>query len=454
VGGKIKFYPSAKLKEYFKKCFGIYRYFYNKTAKYHNSHYDDKLKEISELKNNGTCCYFNGTYCKKSICDDEIYFCDKHKGQTLKFGTNTSFIDARNKLLTPNKLLKEDEKWQSEVPYDLRQYAVKDACDALKTCLTNKTKKNIKNFKLGYKDKKNINQMFKITNDFIKLDKQTMFGYDFVMRDKMKKWINKKIKNLNSKVTIKKEGEAYYICGNFDVDYKIPQTRVMNSVSIDPGVRTFLTLYSSDGLVGKIGDGTIEKLSSIGEKIDKMTSIISKKERTSKTRRNMKKRCGVLRTKIHNIVMDLHWKAINFLCLNFRTIIIPNFETSKKVRKTVKCVRKITNDTVRNMLSLSHGKFLERLEYYAVKSDTQLIITDEEYTSKTCGKCGKLDKNLGGKKMYACDKCGYKCDRDINGARNINIKLLASCENKGLDSSPKNVISMKSHKKSGADYDA
>ena len=295
--------------------------------------------------------------------------------------------------------------------------------------------------------------MFKITNDFIKLDKQTMFGkYKFSMRDKMKRWIDKKIKTLNSTVTITKEGESYYICGSFDVDYKQLQTRVMNSVSLDPGVRTFMTLYSSDGLVGKIGDGIIDKLSVIGKKIDRMTSIITKKEENSKTRRNMKRRCCGLRTKIRNIVTDLHWKTINFLCLNFRTIIMPNFETSKKVQKSAKCVRQITNVTVRNMLSLSHGKFLERLKYYAEKSNTQLIITNEEYTSKTCGKCGEIDKKLGGKKMYICEKCGYKSDRDINGARNINIKLLSSY--KGLDSSPQDVILLKSHKKSEAIYDA
>ena len=156
VGRKIKFYPSTELKEYFKKCFGIYRYFYNKTAKFHNTQYENKSKEILELKSNNKCCYFSGSYCSKTSCVDDVFFCDKHKGEKLNFGTNVSFIDARNKLLTPNKLLKDDEKWQSEVPYDLRQYAVKDACDALKTCLKNKTTKHIKNFKLRYKEKRNM----------------------------------------------------------------------------------------------------------------------------------------------------------------------------------------------------------------------------------------------------------------------------------------------------------
>jgi transposase len=50
----------------------------------------------------------------------------------------------------------------------------------------------------------------------------------------------------------------------------------------------------------------------------------------------------------------------------------------------------------------------------------------EHYTSKCCGKCGILDCNLGGKKIYNCTskKCDFVLDRDFNGARNILIMNL------------------------------
>ncbi len=48
------------------------------------------------------------------------------------------------------------------------------------------------------------------------------------------------------------------------------------------------------------------------------------------------------------------------------------------------------------------------------------VIT-EEYTSKTCTGCGKINKSLGGKEEFKCGKCGIEIDRDLNASRNICI---------------------------------
>jgi len=54
---------------------------------------------------------------------------------------------------------------------------------------------------------------------------------------------------------------------------------------------------------------------------------------------------------------------------------------------------------------------------------------NESYTSKTCGRCGNINKELGSSKSYKCSKCHLEIDRDVNGARNIYLK------NIGLDES-------------------
>ena len=56
-----------------------------------------------------------------------------------------------------------------------------------------------------------------------------------------------------------------------------------------------------------------------------------------------------------------------------------------------------------------------------IRGNNFKIIT-EEYTSKTCTDCGKINKNLGGKEEFKCGKCGLEIDRDINTSRNICIK--------------------------------
>ncbi len=56
---------------------------------------------------------------------------------------------------------------------------------------------------------------------------------------------------------------------------------------------------------------------------------------------------------------------------------------------------------------------------------TNLHVMGEEYTTKTCC-CGKLNDRIGGSKTYICvdPVCGYRADRDVNGARNVFVKGL------------------------------
>jgi putative transposase len=56
--------------------------------------------------------------------------------------------------------------------------------------------------------------------------------------------------------------------------------------------------------------------------------------------------------------------------------------------------------------------------------EQELVIQDERYTSKTCGLCYNIKRNLGAAKRYLCNKCGYDVDRDVNGARNILARSL------------------------------
>ena len=45
-------------------------------------------------------------------------------------------------------------------------------------------------------------------------------------------------------------------------------------------------------------------------------------------------------------------------------------------------------------------------------------IVTEEYTSKGCGRCGKIHEKLGGQKWFTCsyESCGFSVPRDLNGA--------------------------------------
>jgi len=77
------------------------------------------------------------------------------------------------------------------------------------------------------------------------------------------------------------------------------------------------------------------------------------------------------------------------------------------------------------MLTLSHYRFRQILTLKAKEFGTNLHVMGEEYTTKTCC-CGKLNDRIGGSKTYICvdPVCGYRADRDVNGARNVFVKGL------------------------------
>ena len=70
----------------------------------------------------------------------------------------------------------------------------------------------------------------------------------------------------------------------------------------------------------------------------------------------------------------------------------------------------------------SHYKFKRMLMYKAKLWNRTLFLCTEEYTSKTCSRCGGLKKELKGERTYNCNFCGMSFDRDVNAAINIFIK--------------------------------
>ena len=238
----------------------------------------------------------------------------------------------------------------------------------------------------------------------------------------MTKWWNKNIKEIVHDCKImRKRSNRYYLCLTLEKN-KTKHETTSNIVSLDPGVRTFQTYYSPNGECGKLGKNIVDDLIEKAERIDKLNSAISKKK--GKTKYNMRSRCFKLRTKMRNIVNDVHGKAANYLCKNYKIILLPSFETQNMVRKLPSRGRKINSKTSRKMLSLAHYRFKQLLKHKANEYNRIVIECNESYTSKTCGVCGNIDKNLKGKKIYKCNNCNIQIDRDYNGARNILIKQL------------------------------
>lgn len=62
---------------------------------------------------------------------------------------------------------------------------------------------------------------------------------------------------------------------------------------------------------------------------------------------------------------------------------------------------------------------------YHSNGGCRIHVRTEEYTSKTCGRCGSIHAAKMHSRTLNCFRCGYVVNRDVNGARNIFLKNIA-----------------------------
>jgi len=183
-----------------------------------------------------------------------------------------------------------------------------------------------------------------------------------------------------------------------------------NFISIDPGLKTFLTGISSNKIY-KISDNLTETIKNNLNKIDELTKINNK---------NSRKRIVSLKCKNYNKITDLHWKTINYLIVKekIKDIIIGNWST-KEISSNEKYLDSM-NKRIAN--SLRFHEFIQKLKFKCKEYNTNLKLVDESYTSKVCSFCKEI-ATINNNRQLHCS-CNLLLDRDINGCINILLKSL------------------------------
>jgi putative transposase len=298
-------------------------------------------------------------------------------------------------------------EFASSCPSSIREYAIKDAHDALKAQKV-KCLKTGKPFRMRFRSRKNPCQVIKFAAaNYRNGLYRTKLG-SLKMSQKLPDGL------CGGQLTL--HNGQYHIIATYKTRLTVTENQG-SVVALDPGVRTFQTFYSPEscGEIGKSDIGRIYRLCSFLDK------LISRRQYNAAAR---------MRVRIKNLVTELHHKTANFLCSNFKVIFLPTFETSEMVKKSG---RKINSKTARAMMTWSHYSFKEFLKGKAVEYGTSVVDVCEAYTSKTCSWTGELI-NVGSSKTIKSKVDAQSMDRDINGARGIFIRALldTTCDVKSL----------------------
>lgn len=199
----------------------------------------------------------------------------------------------------------------------------------------------------------------------------------------------------------------------------VPIEKQLNTVhkrydkcGIDIGVRTFITTYSEDSSL-EIGTKCCKIIDQYNKRLD---GIRSSKDQKIISDTKMRKLYSKYSDKLKNKISDMHNKVSKLLLLNYSEIIIGKISIKKMISNLTSNLKEITK---RRLIALSHYRFRMKLKSMASKYGNKIVEVDEYLTSKTCSECGKINKNLGSSKVFECDLCKLRVDRDINASINI-----------------------------------
>jgi len=314
----------------------------------------------------------------------------------LRTNKVTSFFNIRT--IIRSLLTDKQKEFIEECPSHFIDEAIHDVVKAYKTCFTNYKRANCKHFRLRYKKASSAIQTIAIPSEYFH-KKKNSFCISIMGLISSDKDIHG---SKTCRLSWYKNNNAYILYKPVDKPTVVVTGR-KPECSLDPGIRTFQTLYSKTN-VDEFGVDNYQWINPLLERIKK-----------AKPGRGVSLFINRIYNRIKNKVDDLHWQTISSLVTTYDTILVGNMSTKGicqgNLYKKIKPVAYM----------LSHYKFNQRLQAKAEQYGCTVHIVDERYTSKTCGGCFERNHTLGASKTFSCP-CGYIWDRDFNGARNIMLR--------------------------------
>jgi len=332
------------------------------------------------------------------------------------------FRTVRNSLRNSVDRKFEVPEWSTiKTPPRILSGAISDCCNAYKSSFSLLKNKRIDRFEMRYKTKKSITQTLYLEKSCFGKN-NTLFKTFGIGQLKCfrRRSFDVKIPEL----TIDHDCRLSYnsvlrkwfllVPTDFITSY---DRQVGGDISLDPGIRTFLTGYSPDGLLFECGNGSYERVWKLHLIKDKIVSRLSKAN-SKRRKKSLRRAILAIGERIRNLTNELHYKTIRWL-LRFKRVIVGDMSSSSIIRNC-----NTYDKTKRLMAAFRFYEFKKRLLEKGEETNTLVYYVNEAWTSKTCCKCNSIKHDLGSAKLYRCEECNINIDRDVNGAINIYKKFL------------------------------
>lgn len=235
---------------------------------------------------------------------------------------------------------------------------------------------------------------YKIENNVISLN-----GY------KYKFWLSRPIDGTIKTIIIKRDNIGdFYIFITIEKEESKFNVTSGKSVGIDFGLKKFLTLSDKTEV-----ESPLYHLKNLTQQ-KRLNRNLSAKKKGSNGRKRAKLQLAKLHIKTANQRRDYFHKLSNDLANKYDNIFIEDLN--------MKAMQMMWG---RKISDLAFSEFVDILEYKANVTKIDRFFP----SSKTCSNCGAVKKELDLKtRIYECDSCNFKIDRDLNAS--INIKRVGT----------------------------
>ena len=212
-------------------------------------------------------------------------------------------------------------------------------------------------------------------------------------------------------VTVSERAGRWFVSVQIERDIPDPKPTYKPVAGVDLGILALAT----------VSDGTrIENpraFKSRLRKIKRLQRVVSRRKKGSANREKAVRRLARAHLRVANVRKNALHQVTSRLARTKSAVVLENLNVSGMVKN---------HHLAQAIMDVGFYEFRRQMLYKGHWYGCQFILADPFYpSSKRCSQCGHIKVEMGlSERVYICDHCGWKVDRDLNAA--INLEQLAT----------------------------
>ncbi len=224
--------------------------------------------------------------------------------------------------------------------------------------------------------------------------------------------LSRPVEGLVKSVTVKREAGRWFVLvlAEFEVsEARIPQPDPAGVIGIDLGLNTLATLSNGVTVLPPRFARRAEP------KVRRAARALGRKQKGSRNRQKQRARLASIHARIAARRRDFLHKLTTSLVTEYEGFCVETLDSRGLARTKLS----------KGVLDAGFGEFLRQLAYKADWQRKPYVAVGRFFPStKTCGRCGTVNRALERfVRVWRCD-CGAVHDRDLNAAENIRTEGL------------------------------